>query len=235
MGDDKRPPRPGSMSDDDRALTGRRSRTPAAVPEVAGDEDSLPIIVGSTDDTPPMGSRSTGRRRRRQSVQEFAEETKLEIRELRAQLAKLPETLANDRLELTERIISLESRLDSMDHLGESTDELRQLRIDLTEIETRLFGVDGKNGKLGTLEHKATSGKRWAIAAGLSVMASLGGAVTVVWKLSSDAADRAATIRTQLENSQRDRSQMHDQLNLLFRITGQRTRSVVEPIQPGAP
>lgn len=214
------------MSDADRALAGRRHRAPGVPEPIAGEEDSLPIIVDSADEpTPPMGSRAPGRRRRRVTIQQWAEETKLEIREMRQRLDEREKLRADERLELTERIISLESRLDGLDRLGESTDELRQLRIDLTALGTQLFGVDGKNGKIGTLEHKASTSKRWALAAAGTILGSASGAVLYVYTLVREAADVRATFRTKIEAIDRDRAELHNQINVLFRLVGGRNRS----------
>lgn len=226
MADDShKPPRAGSMSDADRALGSKRQRTAdrvAGIPDILGEEDSLPIIVDAGDDPTPVEMPAGRKRRQRVTIQQFAEDCKLEIRELRKSHAELVLAEFNVRAEITERIVKLEAQLEFLDGLGKSTDELRQLRIDLTELRTTLIGADGTNGKISTLTKAAERGPRFirrsiALALG-GILGSVIPAALYVRNIVEASATERATVRSQLEAAQVDRGVIHAEVLLLFRL-----------------
>lgn len=236
----KKPERPGSMSDGDRALGSKRQR---AADRIAGipapfdpDEDSMPILVDDNDDPTPVENPRGVKRRKRMTPQQFAEEIKTEVRELRAAVADLVEAKFNIRAELIERVIKVEARFSGLDDLAQSAEDLHALRGELISLRVQLVGVDGTNGRLGKLNdavnkahERAESGPRFvrrAIAvAGGAIVGSLVPAIlfinSAVDKASSaraDAAAETARIKTELEAGKADRAFLHQQLDSMLRL-----------------
>ena len=235
MGDEPKKPRASSMSDDARALVGAKHRGQtqpgSGIPEQVPEEDSMPVLLDERyGDTPVMTSAKRtvtigGKRRRGATERQYLEELWQRDRELGNRIDDLMSKSADRIAEVATKASQIEGRLENLDQLGDSVGELRQLRVDHTALETRLFGVQGKNGRLGAIEAKAGLGRKLVMWAVFSVLGSAGGAVLFIWKLNGDAVDRAATVRAQIEAGQRDRDVMHDQINLLFRLMGERRGS----------
>lgn len=169
MTDREKGKRAGTFAGDaERAAVGAVHRQAEAVPHEIGADDSLPIIVDNHDDHTPVQvpiPRVPGRRHKR-TVQEFAEETKLEIRSLRAEVIGLREDIhakdlaaANRTSEVATATSVLAQRVAGIAQLGESIEELRQLKTEVAQLRVTVIGEDGDNGKVGTLraDHERTS------------------------------------------------------------------------------
>lgn len=224
------------MSGDDRALGGQRARVAeriAGAPEFIEPEDSMPVIVENHDDDTPVHAPQR-RRRKRVTVQQFAEDIKTEVRDIRRAVEELTIAKLNMRAELIERLIAAETRLDGMDHLGESTDELRQLRVDLTELRVTLIGIDGTNGKVGGLvisvasaHEKAEKGPKFVRGAIMWAGGGILGALVPAILLLRDAADKSAEVRAaaaseratfqaEIEADKADRAVIHAEVDALL-------------------
>lgn len=221
------------MSDGDRTLIGQKQRAAARVagiPDPVAAEDSMPVIVDAGDDPTPVEIPGGGRRRRKRlTVQAFAEETKTELRDLRRSIADLTAAEFNVRAELVERIVKLETALEFVDGLGKSTDELRDLRDDVTSLRVTLIGEGGHNGRIGRLREEvkdardlAESGPRFVRRAAIFALSSLLGsaipAALYVRGVVADAAAERASTHAEFEAAKADRTVLHAQQLLLFRL-----------------
>lgn len=239
MTDEKRP---GSMSGDDRALAGAKARLAAraqAVPEFAAEEDSLPIITEGDDDPTPVENKPGQRRRKRQSVQAFAEDIKLEVRGLRAAIDEAIRAELNNRATLAERLVKVETRLDFLAEMDGAApaEELLKLRADLTSLRVTLIGESGKNGMVSQVRDEATRGPRFmkrAIAAAVGgILGTLIPAALFVRGLVADSAAERATFRAEIDAAKVERSVLQSQVLLLFRLSGSRSRGgVIDPLAP---
>lgn len=215
------------MSDADRALANLKARLAAraaAVPHAVTDEDSLPIITDGTEDTPvEVHGR---RRRKRQSVQQFAEDIKTEVRELRRAIDEAIRAELNKRGELAERLVKVETAVEFIKELDDDTAaaELLRLRADLTSLRVTLVGEKGDNGKIGALTEKADRGPRFmkraiALALGSLLGSIIPAAIYVKGIVEASAAERAA-VRAELRAAEVDRAGLHASELLLFRLVG---------------
>jgi hypothetical protein len=114
------------------------------------EEDSLAIIVNE-DDTPVEIPGPSGRRRARKTVQQFADDIKLDIRALRAEIVALRNSHHNATIDLVTKHATIEANMGSVLRLGAEVDDLDNLRVDLAALRVELVGVNGTNGKVGTL------------------------------------------------------------------------------------
>lgn len=230
MGDsDDKPP---GMSSDARALTGAKERLARRVaqlaPEHVEDEDSMPVLVDSHDDQTPIEHRTPGRRRKRQTPQEFAEDIKHEVRELRRAVDESIKAELNNRFELAQRLTEVETRLEFMAEIGGAApaQELLSLRSDLTSLRVMLVGEKGDNGKISEIRNEATKGPRFMKrAVGVAIMGILGAVVPAAGYMRSMVADNAtdrATTRAELEAAKAERTVLQSQVLLLFRLVGGR-------------
>jgi len=236
------------MSDADRALATARVRAAAraaAVPDFVVEEDSLPVLVDQYDDPTPVETPSGHPRRRRVTIQTFAEDTKLELRDLRARLNNAGLAAFNMRAELVERLIKLEERFTSVLELGDQVDDLADLARELGEFKVAMCGADGKNGKLGALGVQVGKARTEAAAAPKLIRrvvawaaGSLLGAIvpcallinSMVDKASAEraaAAAERATFLARLDASRAEISVLQSGQLLLFRIVN--IRSGLDP------
>lgn len=242
MSDDKKP-RAGSMSDADRALPSIKQRTAARVagaPDFVTEEDSLPVLVDEYDDPTPVETGAGMPRRRRVTIQTFAEDTKLELRDLRARLNGAGLAAFNMRAELVERLIKLETRFETVLRLGGQVEDLADLARELGEFKVAMHGIDGKNGKLGLL--KAEVGKArgeaargpkmirnavaWAIGAFLGAVIPT--AIYVKGIVEQSAAERAA-LHVEIGAGKAERAVLQSQVLLLFKLVNARNTSGFGP------
>jgi hypothetical protein len=143
MGEDDRPRRPGSMSDADRALAGRRHRTPAGgVPVEHTDADSFTPVTDLLDmiDDPQL----------RRIVRLMWEHTA--NMEMRAQKRVGTE---GDVEQLGAAVAVLEGEITRLRNQAATQ---HSEHVALRELAIRQFadltGADGKNGKVGTLRER---------------------------------------------------------------------------------
>lgn len=159
---DKKKPYQG---DAERAAAGSRYRRGESVSDGSPaaelqEEDSMAVIVGE-DDTPIESPSAGGRRRSRKTVQQFADDTKSEIRTLRQEIKELQAEISEINLDHTNRAITTttriavaETQIKTFFDMGESVDALQALAAvqrDLIALRTELLGASGTNGKIGTL------------------------------------------------------------------------------------
>lgn len=236
------------MSDDQRALVGAKDRlarrAAAAAPQAIEDEDSLPIITSDDDDDDdptPVENKPGHRRRKRQSVQAFAEDIKLEVRGLRTAIDEAIRAELNNRAELAERLVKVETRLDFLAEIDGAApaEELLKLRADLTSLRVTLIGEKGDNGKLSQVRDEATKGPRFmkrAIAVAVAgILGSVIPAAAFVRDMAADSASERARVRTELEAAKAERTVLQSQVLLLFRLAGTRRAGGLESLAPGAP
>jgi len=227
------------MSDGDRALATVRQRAAqraAAVPDFVTEEDSMPVLVDQYDDPTPVETPSGMPRRRRVTIQTFAEDTKLELRDLRGRLNGMGTAAFNMRGELVERLIKLETRFEAVVALGGQVEDIHDIARELGEFKVLLCGADGKNGKLGNLgiqvgkaRAEAASAPKMIRRVALWAAGSLLGAVipcaiyvnSVVEKSSAERATAAAeraTFLARLDAQRAEVSVLQSGQLLLFRI-----------------
>jgi hypothetical protein len=225
--------RAGSMSGEDRALAGHKERVAAraaqAAPRTVEDEDSLPIIADGPDgDDTPLDS-PDGRRRKRQSVQAFAEDIKLEVRDLRTAIDVSIRAELNGRGELAERLVKVEASLDFLKELDDSNsaaEELLKLRADLTSLRVTLIGEKRRQRQDQQVRDEATKGPRFmkraiAIASPASSAPSSRPPRSFATSPPTAAAERAR-VRAELEAAKAERTVLQSQVLLLFRLEGGR-------------
>lgn len=127
----------------------------------ASDEDSLPVIVD--EHQRPIAAHvqvetSDGHRRSRKTVQAFAEETKLDVRELRQEVGRLTNLIREDAVKTAERIgealnksALAQSRADGLTDIEASINVLKAIQADIASLRATVIGEDGNNGKVGNL------------------------------------------------------------------------------------
>lgn len=240
------------MSDADRALAHRKHAPAAGVPieEHPEEEDSLPIIISDDGGDTPVETPRGQKRRKRVSTQEFAELTWAEIRALRKRIENLAATDANGKLDIAHRLAVLEDRSERELGLAESVDDLRVINTMIAELRVSLFGLDGKNGKIGDLRKdvdaamvRADAAPRFVRRALVWAAGGIAGALIpsiLFLKNAADAASDAkaaaaaerAVVRLELEAAKAERAYLHQRIDSMLRLGRVRAPSSNQPGDP---
>lgn len=212
------PKRPGTMSDEERALAAlerrRLERERREAPAFG-----MPIHVPADEDFTPIGH-----------VFERLAATMpgFELTERERQLLQVV-WIHTANIELRSR-----QRLADSD-CGQLAADFAEHREEFVQFKTDLTGASGNNGKFSILrkeveevrkraEAAPTFVKRTLVAAGTGILGALIPAALYVRSAAEDAAKaraeaaaERATVRARLDASDADRAQLHEQLNALFR------------------
>ena len=148
--------------DVERAAAGAHYRATTqsdGTPRDANDDDSMPVIVDAH--ARPLEPNvhvisEDGHRRSKKTIQAFAEETKTDVRELRAEVGRLTNLIREDAVKTAERVgeaiqkASLaQQRADDLADLEASIETLKKIQTDVASLRVTVIGEDGNNGKLG--------------------------------------------------------------------------------------
>lgn len=189
----------------------------------------MPVLVDDYDDPTPVETPSGQPRRRRVTVQTFAEDTKLELRDLRNRLNNAGLAAFNMRAELVERLIKLETRFEHVIALGGQVEDLQALAVELAAFKAALWGHDGKNGKLGDLRkgvadaqiaaERAPKHVRWMLGLALgSVLGSIIPAGFFVKTAVEESAAERAVLHAEISAAKAERGVIQSQVLLLFKL-----------------